>query len=43
MMVVVRYGGSAVAARGYQSGVDEVVEDEMATLATRLCRKKAKR
>jgi hypothetical protein len=35
--VVVRYGGSVVAAHGCQSEVDEVIEDEMATLATRLC------
>jgi hypothetical protein len=39
----VRYGGSVVAAHGCQSGVDELVEDETTTLATRLCSKKAKR
>jgi hypothetical protein len=39
----VRYGGSAVAIHDCQSGVDEVVEDEMARLATRLCSKKAKK
>jgi hypothetical protein len=40
---VVQHVGSAVAAHDCQSGVDEVVEDEMATLATRLCWKKVKR
>jgi hypothetical protein len=41
--VMVRYGGSVVAAHGCQSGVDEVVEDETTTLATRLCWTKVKR
>jgi uncharacterized membrane protein len=41
--VVVRYGRSAVAGHSCQSRVDEVVEDETTTLATRLCWKKAKR
>jgi hypothetical protein len=31
----VRYGGSAVAAHDYQSGVDEVVEDEMTTVGAK--------
>jgi hypothetical protein len=34
---------SAVATHSCQSGVDEVVEDEKKTLATRLCWKKTKR
>jgi hypothetical protein len=42
-MVVVRYGGSVVAAHGCQSGADEVVKDETTMLAIRLCWTKAKR
>jgi hypothetical protein len=36
-MVVAQHDGSANATHGCQSGVDEVVEDEMMMLATRLC------
>jgi hypothetical protein len=36
----VRYGGSVVAIHDCQSGVDEVVKDDMATLAIRLCSKR---
>jgi hypothetical protein len=35
--VVVQHGGSAGATHSYQSGVDEVVEDETMMLATRFC------
>jgi hypothetical protein len=36
------YGESAIVAHVCHSGVDEVVEDEMTTLATSLCWKKKK-
>jgi hypothetical protein len=42
-MIVVQYGGSAVATHGCQSAIDELVEDETTTLATRICWTKAKR
>ena len=43
MTIVVWYGESVVTAHGCQRRVDEVVEDEMVTLATRLCWTKVKR